>query len=393
MRSRFEGNSPFDFISFSAHQSKITEETVMRKKLLRSVVMALLVGAVILVMAPPPSAESKTTYQGTGTRTSAVSGSRLYDTYCAFCHGKKGQGYLADQAPAIGNPNFLRSADNRYLTQAIIQGRPETSMSAWGTAYGGILTNKDVEEIVSYIRTWQKEKSVDLSGIKVSGNAEMGARIYQENCARCHGRTGNKGKYVALNNPNFQQTASDGFIQYAVLYGRPGTLMPSFKNRLKAQDINDVIAYVRTLGAGGAHEKAGGILKNVLVSKAGVSVLNPGHPPATFSLSKHRYVTVNEVYKAYAAGKSFIIIDARPYSDYLRDHITGAVSIPFYDVKKELGKLPKTLWIITYCACPHMMSGKAADTLKAAGYDKVGVLDEGFFNWKGKGYPTEGGGR
>lgn len=377
----------------SEHQRRIREETGMRKYILRSVMMELVIVAIILGMAPFISAASKNTSQRTGTRTSPDKGALLYNTYCSFCHGQKGQGYLADQAPALGNPNFLKSADNGYITQAIIQGRPGTSMSAWGTAYGGILTNKETEEIVSYIRKWQTEKSVDLDGIKVSGNAENGTGIYQKYCASCHGRKGSKGTAVALDNAVFQETASDGFIQYAVLYGRPGTPMPSFKSRLKNQDISDVIVYIRTLKAGSAPKEAGENEKNIVFSKANLRVINPGKEPATFSLSKNRYVSVNEVYKAYAAGKSFMIIDARPRNDYFRDHITGAVSIPFYDVKKEIEKLPKTIWIITYCACPHEMSGKAADTLKAAGFDKVGVLNEGFFNWKDKGYPTESGGQ
>ncbi|MBW1921645.1 MAG: rhodanese-like domain-containing protein [Deltaproteobacteria bacterium] len=86
-----------------------------------------------------------------------------------------------------------------------------------------------------------------------------------------------------------------------------------------------------------------------------------------------------------------MIVDARPYNDYLREHIKGAVSIPFYDMDKMVGKLPKDIWIITYCACPHAMAKRAADKLRAAGYDKVGALDEGFNAWKGNGYQTQSG--
>ncbi len=364
----------------------------MRNTILRSIMMELLVASIILGVTSFTFAQSKTTSQETGMRTSDQKGASLYDTYCSFCHGKHGQGYLADKAPALGNQNFLKSADNAYITHAIIQGRPGTSMSAWGKAYGGALTNKDVQAIVSYIRRWQREKSVDLSSIKISGNAENGAGIYRKHCAVCHGTKGSKGTAIELDNSVFQQTASDGFIQYAVLHGRPGTPMPSFKTRLTGKEISDVIAYIRTLKGESAPKTAMGNTENVLAAKAPVGVLNPGKEPAVFSLSKKQFVSVDEVYKAYAAGKSFIILDARPHSDYLKDHITGAVSIPFYDVKKELSRLPKTLWIITYCACPHAMAAEAAAVLKAAGYHKVGILNEGFFNWKGKGYPTESGG-
>lgn len=364
---------------------------IMRNTTLRPAMMALLAAAIILGMTSLTFAQSKTASQETGMRTSDQKGASMYGTYCSFCHGKHGQGYLADKAPAIGNQNFLKSADNAYISQAIIQGRPGTTMSAWGKAYGGALTNKEVQAIVSYIRRWQRGKSVDLSSIKISGDAEKGVGIYRKHCAVCHGKKGSKGKYVELDNSVFQQTASDGFIQYAVLHGRPGTPMPSFKSRLTDQEINDVIAYIRTLKGESAPKMAAGSAKSVPTSKATVGVLNPGKEPAVFSLSKKQFVSVDEVYKAYAAGKSFILLDARPHSDYLKDHITGAVSIPFYDVKKELSRLPKTIWIITYCACPHAMSAEAAAVLKKAGYHKVGILDEGFFNWKGKGYPTESG--
>lgn len=352
-----------------------------------------LVAVIILGVAQLSFTASKTTSQKTGTPTPGQKGASLYGTYCSFCHGQKGQGYLADKAPALNNQNFLKSADNEYIYQAIMQGRPGTSMSAWGTAYGGVLTSRDAEAIVSYIRSWQREKSVNLNDIKVSGNAENGAGVYQKHCASCHGTKETKGTAVELDNAVFQRTASDGFIQYAVLQGRPGTPMPPFESRLTGQEIDDVIAYIRTLKGENAPAEAGGSKENIVVSGSAVGVLNPGRELAAFSLSKNRYVSVDEVYKAYAAGKSFIILDARPHSDYLKEHITGAVSIPFYDVKNELGKLPKTIWIVTYCACPHAMAGRAADTLKAAGYNKVGVLDEGFLVWKDKGYPTQSGGR
>ena len=57
-------------------------------------------------------------------------------------------------------------------------------------------------------------------------------------------------------------------------------------------------------------------------------------------------------------------------------------------IEEALGKLPKDHWVVTYCACPHAISGQAADRLRKAGFQKVGVLDEGFPYWKEQGYPT-----
>ena len=43
-------------------------------------------------------------------------GAALYDRMCAVCHGMQGEGYVADNAPAIANPRFLSMVtDPDYL--------------------------------------------------------------------------------------------------------------------------------------------------------------------------------------------------------------------------------------------------------------------------------------
>jgi mono/diheme cytochrome c family protein/rhodanese-related sulfurtransferase len=317
-------------------------------------------------------------------------GSVLYEKYCSICHGSNGEGYLADEANALSNQDFLITASDAYIMEGILRGRPGTPMSAWDKEKGGALTREDAKAIVSFIRTWQKEPSVELNNLSVKGNAQTGARVYEQWCAACHGKFGNGGKAVELNNPVFQETASDGFIRYAIENGRRRTQMRPYKNVLNNQNIDDVISFIRTF-------KIKDAFKETIVSDneelAGVirekGVINAGNTAANFSLIDNRFVPADDVFKAYKKLKSFIIIDARPKSDYIRSHIKGAISIPFYEIESAIGLLPKDVWIITYCACPHALSGKAADKLKAAGYDKVAVLDEGIIFWQNKGYPYE----
>jgi cytochrome c oxidase cbb3-type subunit 3/ubiquinol-cytochrome c reductase cytochrome c subunit len=231
---------------------------------------------------------------------------------------------------------------------------------------------------------------VELSKEPIEGNAENGAKLYERWCAACHGKYGDGGKAVKLNNPVFQQTASDAFIRYAILNGRRNTQMIAYQNILSAGDMDDVVAYIRTFNIDDAFKETIAVDKEELtklIREKGV--LHPGNPSAEFALIDDRYISADAVYAAYEAGQSFIIIDARPASDYLRSHITGAISIPFYDIENSVGLLPKDYWIITYCACPHALSGKAVDTLKGADYHKVGILNEGFVYWINKGYPYE----
>jgi cytochrome c oxidase cbb3-type subunit III len=316
-------------------------------------------------------------------------GAALYTQYCAMCHGSDGEGYSADEANALANPDFLKSADDAYIAAGIVRGRPGTPMSAWGKEKGGPLGPAEVSAILAFMRSWQTEPSVDLGQAPVHGDALKGAELYERWCAACHGKRGEGGQYLKLGNPIFLETAGDAFIRYAIDQGRRNTPMMAYRSILSPKEIDDVVAYVRSFQRPDRFEdtvaEVQEALSQVIQSRG---VLHPGNPPAEFALIDGRYVPADDVYAAHQAKKSFIIVDARPGSDYLRSHIQGAISIPFYDMPSAVGLLPKNLWIITYCGCPHAISGKAADTLKGAGYDKVAVLDEGFFFWQEKEYPV-----
>ena len=90
-------------------------------------------------------------------------------------------------------------------------------------------------------------------------------------------------------------------------------------------------------------------------------------------------------------GARMALLDARAPSDYINQHIAGAVSVPFYDPTPYLAKLPKNSWLVCYCACPHAESGSLADRLLKAGFKKVTVLDEGLGAWAQKKYPVSSG--
>jgi cytochrome c oxidase cbb3-type subunit 3 len=85
-------------------------------------------------------------------------------------------------------------------------------------------------------------------------------------------------------------------------------------------------------------------------------------------------------------GAKMAILDARAPSDYLKEHITGAVSVPFYDPTPYFAKLPKDTWLVCYCSCPHAESKSLAAKLAENGFTKVTVLDEGLPYWRGKNY-------
>jgi len=119
--------------------------------------------------------------------------------------------------------------------------------------------------------------------------------------------------------------------------------------------------------------------------------LNPKGPePVGFKVSPLA-TPADVIHTELARGARMVLLDARTPSDYMNEHIAGAVSVPFYDPKEYFAKLPKSAWLVCYCACPHAESGMLAGKLMAAGFKKVTVLDEGLGVWRSRKYPVKAG--
>jgi len=318
----------------------------------------------------------------------ALEGAALYQTLCAHCHGANAKGYKADNAPSLINPTFLESASDDFIARSIAVGRPGTSMAAYSREVGGPLEGAAIARIVTWLRA-QGGKPKPLGTVAATGDAQRGSVIYIRECLKCHGDASTRGTAVHLANAQFLALASDAFIRYAIVSGRPGTPMESFAQKLRAEEIDDIVAFVRGFAKPAAPPEH-------LPEPTGKEplVLNPkGKPPVWKKLRSDpdskvpRYVSVDEVKQALVEKRRLIIIDARPPSDWMRVHITGAVSIPYHDTTR-LAEVPKDTWAIAYCACPHHLSGVVVDELIKRGHTKALVLDEGILEWHRRGYPV-----
>lgn len=330
---------------------------------------------------------------------SRLGGKLLYQKLCAPCHGVDGKGYAADRAPSLVNPTFLESASDDFLRRSIIAGRPGTSMAAYSKSRGGPLDDAGVQRLVKYLR--EQGPAVRPLPATAPGDAAIGTAVYATHCFSCHGDAKTRGEAPSLANSQFLAAATDSFVRHAIVNGRPGTKMESFATKLTPAEIDGVVSYVRALGNGGAPPT------NRLPEPTGKEpiVINPSGrhpsftpradpcppaPPGETSTCKPdpKYVSVDQVAKAFAANQRMVIIDARPPSDWMRVHITGAVSIPYHDLKR-LDEIPKDgTWIIAYCACPHHLSGIVVDELRKRGYAHAVVLDEGINEWHRRGLPV-----
>lgn len=71
-------------------------------------------------------------------------------------------------------------------------------------------------------------------------------------------------------------------------------------------------------------------------------------------------------------GTPMFLADLRDQSDFMQDHIRGAVNIPAEELPNRLGELPKDRLIVLYCYHgPQSM--RAARWLDQMGYDAVNV--------------------
>lgn len=76
-----------------------------------------------------------------------------------------------------------------------------------------------------------------------------------------------------------------------------------------------------------------------------------------------------------------VVLDVRPPAEYGAGHISGAISIPFADLKSRLGDIPDGAEVVAYCRGPYCVY--ADEAVRAL--TKVGIsaarLEDGFPEW------------
>ena len=77
-----------------------------------------------------------------------------------------------------------------------------------------------------------------------------------------------------------------------------------------------------------------------------------------------------------------IVIDVRSPQEYREGHLDGAISIPEYEIKKEIQKIvaDKNKKIVVYCGSGGR-SKKAQKTLNKLGYQDVYNIYNGLINY------------
>ncbi len=93
-----------------------------------------------------------------------------------------------------------------------------------------------------------------------------GAKLYARHCAACHGSRGTGGVGVPLALPDFLAAADDDFLRKTIRLGRPGRVMPAFR-QLSDAEVGALVRYIRGWAPAGASGAA--IEKSSIKGNAG----------------------------------------------------------------------------------------------------------------------------
>lgn len=102
-------------------------------------------------------------------------GAKLYRAQCAGCHGLEGAG--TGTGPDLISGKFRHGSSDEALFQTISKGVPGTPMPAFSS-----FTGLQVWQLVTHIRSLSIRRATEFA----KGNPEAGAGLFKANCSGCH---------------------------------------------------------------------------------------------------------------------------------------------------------------------------------------------------------------
>jgi rhodanese-related sulfurtransferase len=117
------------------------------------------------------------------------------------------------------------------------------------------------------------------------------------------------------------------------------------------------------------------------------------HPPRFLKIvddakTRVRETSVDAVKTRMDRGDKFLLVDVREESEYVNDHLPGAIHLGKGVIERDIeGRVPGlNTEMILYCG-GGFRSALAADNLQKMGYTNIISMDGGIRDWRKKGYP------
>jgi cytochrome c oxidase cbb3-type subunit 3 len=177
----------------------------------------------------------------------------LYAQNCAGCHGPGGQGGLA---VALGDPVYLAIADDASIRRVTAEGVSGTAMPAFAQQAGGMLTDAQIDIIVSGVRArWAKpgilgQPKPPAYTTQASGDPKHGETVFSLYCSSCHGVTGRGGERASsIVDGSYLALVSNQHLRTIAIVGLRAMGAPDWRSDvpgkpLADEDITDVVAWL-----------------------------------------------------------------------------------------------------------------------------------------------------
>ena len=173
-------------------------------------------------------------------------GSAAFKVNCVQCHGSGAAGSQELGYPNLNDDDWLWGGDIKAIEYTLVNGIRQAGNDETRTSvmppFAGAFSTPQLDGLVSHV--------LSLSG--KSEPSPAGAAIYADNCAACHGPSGEGDRAQGaprLNDAIWLRGSSRAAIKQQILQPRMG-VMPHWQGRLDPVTIKMLAAYVHSLGGG-----------------------------------------------------------------------------------------------------------------------------------------------
>jgi cytochrome c oxidase subunit 2 len=166
---------------------------------------------------------------------------------CIACHGDKGQGNDALNAPAIAgqNADYILRQIQHYATDKRAKSDLAQPMIAIAKS---VVNASDLQDLTAYIEQLPIQKIPN----EISGDMKNGSRYYQAKCGACHGgeaqgNTTFKAPRLANQSVKYLQQQMTDFVTGKRGYSKDdklGRQMAMMATTTKGKELNDILYFI-----------------------------------------------------------------------------------------------------------------------------------------------------
>jgi cytochrome c oxidase cbb3-type subunit 3 len=206
------------------------------------VATAVMAAGILAGFAPVFATDSPEEVQSTKNKPS-VRGGIVFRAYCILCHGERADG-MSRGSKLYGALNLdLKSNSRDYIEKIIRDGGKAVGKTDFMPSWKDELSDEQINDVVEYVTL-------------VKNQVSRGEVVFKTNCILCHGVKGDgKGRASVLFDPppaNLTQSdKNDEYKKMIITLGGKAMgrseVMPIWGEQLTEQQIDDVVAYLRTI--------------------------------------------------------------------------------------------------------------------------------------------------